>query len=185
MQSSRPRSWRVYGAYLAALAAIAISFATMIASDLMLTEHYNLRGPVLALRWLAAAVAAAVVAAPWAALAWWSARGLGRGQRVGALLLCWLVSLPAAHFGLDAANVVLATSEARTHTVAFVRSETVRKGSGYSVISSWEEPGATVRLTTNLRSGLLTPGAPIEVDVRRGALGWTYIASVRPPPRSD
>lgn len=172
--AARPSTW----AYVPVLGAFVVSIASMALNDVLVTEHVDLRGPTLALRLAVAIAAAPVFALPWLLVVGWILRRQPHSQLAGGLAFVWMVSVPGAYFGFDAANVELDRSTPRTHAVRFVEDVQPRKGSAYSVVSSWRDADDTVALSSVL-PGRLKPGEPVWLTVKDGALGWEYVMSAR------
>lgn len=172
-----------YMSMLAVLGACGVSMALMIAGDIWIEPHSNLRGPVLAVRLVGAVVVALpTTALPWLVLAWAALRKSPRHHGLSAMGMVWMMSAPGAFFAMDAANVLLADPHPRVHEVRFIKRVRARK-SNYSTVSSWRAPGETLSFTAPLPlSGSVRPGDRLEVTVWQGGLGYEYVTSVRPVP---
>ena len=76
-------------------------------------------------------------------------------------------------------NVALDQEPGRRVTVSYVRYEKRQKGSNRDILTSWDDPGDTVSLSTTLiRHELRLPGAPVSVTVHPGWLGLEWVSQV-------
>lgn len=92
---------------------------------------------------------------------------------------CWLCAL------LLGGNRLLDRSPPVRHQVTLYEVKDPQKGPDTIIVSSWRTPGAYERFTKNsfTMAGVHTGtprGTPLLLELRAGALGWPYIASLVP-----